>query len=208
MEACERGKETRRCAWLGGKLCDSTVSWKTLTGIYVHQRLTTTVYMTPNKGQRRRPTSAGRGEFQRRGKTLASTQNVRYFHLAPVISLNTKSGATRSCVEIRVWSVHAGSDPNQLFLLQDFHSKFLQLRLCSRICSVEIHDLRLKSKVCIMCFNPLLASVLFHVISKPDSELNPISRVLLFKCCRNHEGFHLWKKKITPLLCTLQRDAH
>lgn len=36
-------EKRRRCTWLGGKLCDSTAGRKTLTGIRVHRRLTTTV---------------------------------------------------------------------------------------------------------------------------------------------------------------------
>lgn len=51
-------EERRRCAWLGGKLCDSTAVRKTLTGIYVRQRLTTTVQTPPRKGQRRHRTAA------------------------------------------------------------------------------------------------------------------------------------------------------
>lgn len=60
-----------------------------------------------------------------------------------------------------------------------------------------------------MCFNPLLASALFHVISKPDSELNPIKVVFSFlSAAETRKVFICEKKKITPLLCTLQRDAH
>lgn len=51
-------EERRRCAWLGGKLCDSTAGRKTLTGIYVQQRLTTTAQTRADKGQRRHRTAA------------------------------------------------------------------------------------------------------------------------------------------------------
>lgn len=54
-------EERRRCARLGGKLCDSTAARKTPTGADVHQRLTTAAQTS--KGQRRHPAAAPLGHL-------------------------------------------------------------------------------------------------------------------------------------------------
>lgn len=57
-----------------------------------------------------------------------------------------------------------------------------------------------------MCFNPLLASALFHVISKPDSELNPIKVVFSFLSAAETRKVFICEKKKSHLCSALCKE--